>query len=317
MDPVEKPWSRRATIVVALVIVATLIANRAVFPLNPVVEDVSVELLWRCSTGVKAGAEAFDGIGSFVGCDDEWCYASEQWIHRSVLLRTPRPDLKRALPKLMSSSRRAVESGQPGLGMDTAAIVACYDASTELDVVRRFAECRTEAHGARLASMRGREALGADGALAREMERTGEIDKLRHQLAFEGAWLAMLIAFIAWPAVRRQRAARWAARVALAPTAFMLPVWLGYQPWLKTSVGPTGGALYSLLARGVPATSWSLDREVLRRFPPLFEGLSISPGEVISCSGGGMLGPVTALIVGALAGVAVLQVARRVERRRA
>ena len=74
-----------------------------------------------------------------------------------------------------------------------------------------------------------------------------------------------------------------------------------YATWTFTGVGPSGGVFYPWVIfcfRNFPIWTGA-DQWALGNFPKFLVPLSQSPGPMLASSGGGTLGPVTALLIGA------------------
>jgi hypothetical protein len=120
-------------------------------------------------------------------------------------------------------------------------------------------------------------------------------------IVFECAFFAALTLFALWPALRKSGSWRWGLHVGAIPLLLMLPYYCGYASWTFTSAGPSGGMLYPWVivwSRDFPIWT-ATDQWVLGHFPKILEPISQPLGPMLSISGGHMLGPMTAVLIGA------------------
>lgn len=182
-------------------------------------------------------------------------------------------------------------------------MIAHFDVGTEGDIVDRFDKAHDAALIQDLGAARPHALKSIGEEIGMEWMRIQQAQFMWYQQVFEGLWLCMIIWLLLSPGIFRQRPLDWAMSVGVVPFLFMLPVYLGYQSTITTTIGPTGGGLYTWLVLHVPrVTVGEIDHEIRLLMPQLLSGLSFHPGSVMAFSGRVICGPLVTVIAGVIAG---------------
>ncbi len=114
---------------------------------------------------------------------------------------------------------------------------------------------------------------------------------------FEFVFLSGLVWFAVWPIIKHKSTFHWALHFGLVPLLFMLPLYLGYATYTRTSAGPSGGVLYPWLIIFLPGGSPNnVEQFILERLPQILEPLSQGIGTPMALSGRGIPRPTSVVI---------------------
>jgi len=120
-------------------------------------------------------------------------------------------------------------------------------------------------------------------------------------LVFEFVFLSGLVWFAVWPIIKQKSPFHWALHLGLVPLLFMLPLYLGYATYTRTSAGPSGGILYPWIVLFLPGGSPNnLKQVILERLPQILEPLSQGIGTPMALTGQGMPRPTVVLVCSAV-----------------
>lgn len=123
-------------------------------------------------------------------------------------------------------------------------------------------------------------------------------------ILFEFVLLSGLVWFAVWPIIKRKSSFHWALHLGLVPVLFMLPLYLGYATYTRTSAGPSGGVLYPWILIFLPGGSLSnVEQIVLERLPQILEPLSQGIGSPIALTGFGIPRPTAVVICSVVVGI--------------
>jgi hypothetical protein len=115
-------------------------------------------------------------------------------------------------------------------------------------------------------------------------------------ILFEFVFLSGLIWFAIWPIIKRKNPFHWALHLGLVPLLFMLPLYLGYSTYTRTSAGPSGGVLYPWIVFFLPGgPPNNVEQVILERLPQILEPLSQGIGTPMALTGRGMPRPTIVL----------------------
>ena len=107
---------------------------------------------------------------------------------------------------------------------------------------------------------------------------------------------AGMVWFAVWPIIKGKSPFNWAWHFGLIPLIFVLPLYLGYAAYSRTSVGPSGGILYPWMISYLPGGSVSnVEEAILERLPKILEPLSQDIGIPLAITGMGMPRPIAML----------------------
>jgi len=105
--------SRVALTIAIAISLACLIINAVVFPLVPVVVEVSSEQLYGDISGIDVGARPRGGMVLWLGVREDGCYYQVASIHRSTIYRSDRDQMAANLQSYIETSRSAVNERLP------------------------------------------------------------------------------------------------------------------------------------------------------------------------------------------------------------
>ena len=319
-----RPGVRGAAIFLALLLTGTsIILNLVLFPLVPVVQQTSAAAAWAGITGVNVGEASVPGMGCWLlGTEDETdnCYVSAGHMHGSNIYRVSVRDMTLHLDEYIAATRLAIKDRAEGVRHYMADAFERYDKDRkpqehDLD---RLANAIDDAFAQKLLERSGLDSVLYHGMMRGiEWMRIRQAQHLWYQAVFEVLWLALLIWFLFWPAIKGMRARRWAIHAALLPMLYMLPLYLGYQQTSGTSIGPVGGGVYTRSLYVLPrqyAAGW--ESWVIDQMPKLLDGLNAHPGPLMAVTGVGVPGmrPLVCLIAGVVLALGAYLLARSLHR---
>jgi hypothetical protein len=274
--------------------------------MNPVQEKSPAEF-WLLITGIDVGVEyPYRSFGRVHQPRNGWFIASAQGFHGSDLYCVRASQAAPLFPKVAERMRTApsgvlsplVEQGYRNWARSGA---SPDDAAGFIDRLRETSAQRLQA-----SSPKAAEEVRGEKELTVRWERA---ERYYLNVVFELAFLNGLILFAAWPWLSGAGRRAWALHLAVLPSLFCLPWWLGYAPLTFTSAGPVGGVLYPGLLRAVTprALPWTgLDMDIVRHLPPILEPLSQPTGPMLSLSFGAGPAPSTAIAWGLLVASGIL-----------
>ena len=311
----------RRLIVIALLIagMAALVVHGASEPMA--LEHGTAEELWEVATGLPYARGASGSGGVLPASGHRFAYYSRRGRGYGVY-GVPGADVARLLPRVLQdldvgyrvgALRPAVAAGYARWVVSTGARERGDVLATTGSLVRFLFEAEVSS------SLEDFPSAASDLQLrARDArERWIRADRVSTTAAFEVAFLAAWILFVAWPWVRAASASRWALHFALAPLLLYLPHALGYASAVFHA-RPSGGIVYpALLMLLIPALLFprtALDAAIRDAIPDLLEPLNqvpAAPGTWMSPSAG--LGPTGVVLYGAAVGMVVYLLRRRAE----
>jgi hypothetical protein len=245
---------------------------------------------------------------------DGWFFGAQSDFHGERLFRVAeaegREAFQRVAPKLENLPPRKVEYVQKGIDVwlkkdrdrtDPLLLLACI-------------------HDARLDDYRDQPEMQeyVRATVQSFDDRWHRLQRYWLNIVFEAGYLGALILFLWWPWLRQAAQWRWALHIGLGPLLLFVPYYLGYAMLSFTTAAQPGGLLYSQVLlwfrrplvwligdwnRQLPWTS--LDGWLLANLPKPLASISQTPGEMMSISGGGGVGPVFLLELGAVLAVAI------------
>ncbi len=303
--PGLKSWFRAFVITVVL---ATTTGLAFLTPLMAPVKPGTAVLFWKAAAGVQLdGDDKEEWIGGAYFIDDEWVAYEISHLHGSDLYCVPVNDVLPHFDRVIELLQQGEERGK-----ETSSIRG-YVKWREIHFQQRNAQalvrCTSEALGEVMAKQ-------GPGVLAAHLSGEQFFWKRWQQsywywanVVFEWTVLCGLALFVAWPVLRARSPLKLSLHVAISPTLFLLPTYLGYSTTSFTSAGPSGGILYPFLVgffRGGRINR--ADQWLLNRLPQILEPLSPSIGQPMALTGFGMPGPTSAIIGGLVIGACVLEV---------
>lgn len=245
---------------------------------------------------------------------DGWFIGAQSGFHGEHLFQVPEPQAREAFkelaPKIAALPPRQIEYVQKGIDAwlekdrartDPVLLLSCIH-QAHLDIYQNQAEMQEY--------VRSRERFF-------DM-RWKRIKRCWVNIVLEGAYLGALVLFLHWPWLRCAARWRWGLHLGLCPLLLFAPYHLGYAMLTFTTAAQPGGLLYSQLLvwfrqpilwliggwnRELPWTA--LDGWLIATLPKPLEPISQTPGPMMAISGGGGVGPVFLLKLGALIAVAI------------
>jgi len=116
-------------------------------------------------------------------------------------------------------------------------------------------------------------------------------------IVFEFVFLSGLVWFAVWPIIKGRGPFRWALHLGLVPLVFILPLYLGYATYARTSAGPSGGVLYPWIIAVLPGGSLNkVEQVILERLPQILEPLSQGIGSPMALTGRGLPQPTNVVL---------------------
>ena len=298
---------------------AALVAHRASEP--TALEHGTAEELWEVATGLPYARGSGGSGGVLPASGNRFAYFSRRGRGYGVY-GVAGPDVVRMLPRVMRdldvghrvrALRPSVAAGYARWAVSTGARERGDSVATAAALVRYLFEAEVAA------SLEDFPSAASDLQLrARDArERWIRAERVMLTAAFEIAFLATWILFVAWPWLRGAPASRWALHSALAPVLLYVPHALGYAPSVFHA-RPSGGLVYpALMMLLVPALLFprtALDAAVRDAMPDLLEPLNQVPGAPDTwISPSAALGPTGVLMYGAVLGIIVYLLRRRME----
>ncbi len=249
-------------------------------------------------------------MGGFYQPRDGWYIYYIQGYHTQFLFRVPRRQAVADFPEVLRKIKVAArDNADPPNRVKWAVAVLEQDQAPSRLSPEEFLVLL---HGERLKANRTKSEAAYRYALSEDQafdERWARAGRFWLNIVCESAYFAGLILFVLWPWMRGERRAwLWSLHLGLLPLLLMLPYYSGYASWTFTSAGPGGGVLYPWVIswfRRFPVFTGA-DQWVLARIPKVLEPLSQPLGPWLVISGGGSLGPVMAVVLGAGIGLLVV-----------
>ncbi len=286
-------------------------------PMAPVQEGNSADF-WRNACGVSADGQTSDGGYSIYQPRDGWFIYYRQSYHGRYLYRVDRAAAAADYPEVLKRVEESSGVQDPDLALHRARRVLSQSASSIradpglfllLMKQETISDLREKLSGSPEYEEWCQNKLAGDLGENEFAERWARSERYWANLVFEFAFFAALSLFAFWPWLRGKRLWVWCIHLGLVPLLLLLPYYLGYCSWTFTSAGGGGGVLYprAIIWLGGIGFWTSLDIWVLQNLPKILEPLTQSTGPMIVVSGGGLPGPVSAMVVGA--GIALLTLA--------
>jgi hypothetical protein len=296
-----------SALVFALIAATVLIAARVNFPLrkgNPA--D-----FWYAACRVKLNDNVLDSVipsPQAYPARGGWCVYSRPTMHGEPLHRIPEEEAFADFPEVV---RRLEEGGNRPPYFATG-LARWREKDPDRSQPHVLLE---ELRAARLNDLLQHNPSIHQYALERE-QSVDERWSMAHDwwpilVVIELAFFEFLAAFALWPWWRSARPAWYVVHLGWLPWLFLLPHWLGYAPLTFTSAASTDeGVLYPALLWSVPRVPWTgLDTLLLRPLPRPLVSWSLGPGPMLSISGTGSPGVLTAPLGSVLLAVVPLLLA--------
>jgi hypothetical protein len=286
-----------AALAISAPVVAVLLLAKVMLPVK---EGNSADF-WNDACGVDIGGAEKDTLGGVYQPRDGWYIYYVQGFDQQFLFRVPRDQAVAAFPEVVRKIKiSASRTNAPPIVRRAAAILDRNSSTADL----RPDEFLSLINDDRLRALRERDPSLYAYEASDEQAFEARWLKIRHywmNVVFESAYFGGLSLFVLWPWLRRRSGWCWGVHLGSLPVLLMLPYYCGYATWTFTGVGPSGGIFYPWVIfcfRDFPIWTGA-DQWALENVPKFLAPLSQSPGPMLASSGGGTLGPVTALLIGA------------------
>ena len=260
---------------------------------------------WNRVCGVSINGEKLNCFGGVYMPRDGWYIYYNQGFHGQFLYQVERAGILKEYPKFLKQVEKAAQGEKSWPALRWAHEVISRNRSEIEHNPEQFLLLYRKAELTEL-KKEGKEGRNRYDSLINKEQRFGQrwkmIQRYWLNIVFEIIFFIGLFFFIIWPWLRKKGLVHKLIHVGLTPLLLFTPYYLGYAGWTFTSAGPSGGVLYPwtiIWFYGFPLWT-SIDYWVLTHLPKILGGMSQPLGPMLSISGGRPLGPVAAIILGAV-----------------
>ena len=268
--------------------------------MRPIKNGSSKEFWWY-ACGVNVEGIDYENIGDTYLPRDGWYIYYHQGFHGQFVYRVSEKQVLKDYPAVLKEIEtwRITDKTSPYSARTKQVLKA--NRQNILDNPNRFLLLL---HEAKLADLKVNEKEGYNYSIVEEQdfsERWNRMQGYWVNLVFEFCYLMALFFFLLYPWLWKKPRWSWSLHIGLSPFLLFLPFYLGYARFTFSSAGPSGGVLYPWLICWARVPLWTpTDSWIVDSLPPILEPISQTPGPMLSISSGNTMGPVAAIILGAI-----------------